>query len=497
MTFTNPKRSEPSSRTPSRPADDARASVPETLRAINAALRAKGGPLAQYSCKTVSWDDVSRGTVGGSLSCWGSNITDTYLRSRNGEQLFTVRPDNWNEKLGRVSARDVAVVAGHTLPEEGRGLAPMTLRDFLARIGEHGAYAGLDPAENLLVDALDDEVSIRFQTTFIPIDGGNARGTLEFSTEAYNYNTTDDEDPRNLVLLCTTQGVAVQQDGAGSKRLFHHAIDAAGTVHRYWLEAERSDHRVGGPQKESQAERADALARGKATSSVIGIRALGQRFNVLMTVQLPLSQQKQVKRAPMSVSYSPTSPSVNECFAGACFDESEDDDDGLSCSLFEDEGNELATPETHFLDQRSAPRSASWGAPRTGVSNAARVSRGAEHDTWSGLSVKRPTRHANEHVTVTVVMYNTVAGGVPTAEDVAAAVEDLEELYASCSGGRGRLGDETFDFMKKELTCADAIDIQKKLDSQPYAPPPLPVANADVFPGAAAAAAAKQAVPSA
>lgn len=34
-------------------------------------------------CQVVSWDDVSRGTVGGSLSCWGANITDTYLKSKN------------------------------------------------------------------------------------------------------------------------------------------------------------------------------------------------------------------------------------------------------------------------------------------------------------------------------------------------------------------------------------------------------------------------------
>ena len=74
--------------------------------------------------------------------------------------------------------------------------------------------------------------------------------------------------------------MAVHQDG-WSKKLFHHAVED-GLIHR-WLEAEESQHKVGAEQKETSEERSDALKRGKATSSVIGIRAMGQRFNVLMT----------------------------------------------------------------------------------------------------------------------------------------------------------------------------------------------------------------------
>jgi hypothetical protein len=53
-----------------------------------------------------------------------------------------VRPDNWNEKLGRVSTSEVALVTGNQAPG-GKALAPITLRDFLKRVGEHGGYAGL------------------------------------------------------------------------------------------------------------------------------------------------------------------------------------------------------------------------------------------------------------------------------------------------------------------------------------------------------------------
>ena len=84
-------------------------------------------------------------------------------------------------------------------------------------------------------------------------------------------------------------------------------------------------------------------------------------------------------------------------------------------------------------------------------------------------------------MTITVVLYNTVAGGVPTEEDVQAAVDDLEQLYASCAAD-GRLGDSAFDFMKEELTVKDAVDITTKVKTQPYAPPPVAVTGASTFP---------------
>ena len=74
----------------------------------------------------------------------------------------------------------------------------------------------------------------------------------------------------------------------------------------------------------------------------------------------------------------------------------------------------------------------------TGIANAARVSYGSEHDVWSGLTgyLKTPVRHESEHITITVVLYNVVAGGVPSEADVAAAIDDLERLYAACAADR-------------------------------------------------------------
>lgn len=363
-------------------------------------------------------------------------------------------------------------------------------------------------------------MSIRFQTTFLPIEENPAaRGTLEFATEAYNYNTHDDADPRNLVLLCTTQGTAVQQDGQGAKKLFHHAIDPKdGKIHRYWLEAEQSDHKVGGAQKETAEEKADALARGKATSSVIGVKALGTRFNVLMTIQVPLEQKPEPRRrgfgcvpAPppaagvsgwfgMGTQHSPQmqfksmTAGINDwggsgpemdCQREYCLDGCEDYD--FSASEMEPpcmeeclEDNEMSGAEKEVYRSRSI--SPEKKAKKTGRANAARVSRGSEVDVWKGLAVKNPKRNPNEHMTVTCVIYNTVAGGVPSEQDIHAAIRDMEELYANCQWN-GKLAEPGADFMKQELTVADIGKISAKLETQPYTPASSTVAAFDTFPG--------------
>jgi len=468
------------------------------------------------------------------MGCWGSNITDTRLYEKNGQQLFTVRPDNWNEKLGRVSTGDVALLVGN----EARGgaeLQPMTLRNYLKSIGQHGSYAGLKEGQSLHEEMLDQQVSIRFQTTFLPVEeDGSSRETLEFAPEAYNYNTQDDADPRNLVLLCTTQGTAVQQDGKGAKKLYHHAVDEEGLVHRYWLEAEASSHKVGGAQKESAEEKADALARGKATASVIGVKAMGTRFNVLMTIQCPLKQKPKPRRRGGGMVLGCGMMKKKKMSKGLkmkCSSSSEEEEDGwddldyfsaVNCSApmaeacealacddmlcemeCDDMMMEMAMPQSAAINSSgmmssisalfstqgcAAPQSASLRRsraecvrPRKGKARAARVSRGSEVDTWKGLTVQEPQRNEAEHITVTVVIYNTVAGGVPSEDDVAAAVTDMEELYRQCEWS-GRLAEEGADFMKAELTVADAAKIGNKIATQPYKPPSQAVVGCDTFP---------------
>lgn len=461
------------------------ASVSETMTAINDVLRGSG---TDYSCKTVSWDDVERGTVGGALSCLGANITDTRLWAKSGQLLYTVRSDNWNEKMGSVSAHEVALMSGGVT--EGSAPKPTTLADFLNGIGKHGAYAGLSSAINLSDAKMDAKVSIRFQTTFLPV-ADEVHGALEFAPEMYSYQTRSDSDPKNLLLLCTTQGSAVQQDGAGANKLFHHAVDPTGKICRYWFEAERSKHQVGGAQVESADEKAEALKRGKAVSAVIGTKAMGTRFNALMTIQVPLEQ----KNKPTVRSFGLGAVPVG-CFAPTAAPKMMMMGGGMGGGMC---GGSLPLKEAFMMEEsagfaaappmmkfsRTSSMRGSREMPQRGTANAARVSRGSLRDKWPGLSLTDPGRDQTQHVTVTVVLYNTVAGGVPSVDDVKAAVEDMEQLYAAC-GWKGRLASTGADFMKKELTVNELAMLSDKVATQPYKPESLAPVEGDVFPVAIA-----------
>jgi len=388
-----------------------------TMNAINAICKARGGVYSEYSCKVVSWDDSSRFQIGSSpfgLSAFGSNITDTVLKERNNTKLFTLRSDNWNEKLGRVSSNSVALVA--TVPGS-TDLAPVTLRDFLKKCGNYASYTGLKTDKDLSSDDLDLECSIRFQTTFLPVQSGTP-GSLEFTPESFNYQTYRSGDPKNLLLLCTTQGVALQQDGPGSQRLFHHKVHpVTGVVSRHWLEAERTRHQVGGSQVETEQEKQDAISRHKATAAVIGTRAMGTRFNVLMTIQVPLKQEKPPSMMPGGVFGAGGVP-LGCSFSGGGFS-------GCAGTFG------ISNAPEEFKNSVSAR--ATNPDMKTGTSNAARVSVGTQEDQWGGLVVKDPTRHPSQHITITVVMYNTVINGVPSEADVIKAIDDMEQLYKSCS----------------------------------------------------------------
>lgn len=233
-----------------------------------------------WTVSYVSWDDVSR-TVGSAV---GPNITDTHLFGKHGERLFVLRPQNFNERVGHVSADDIAAVVGNCVGDGG--LRPITLRRLLREFGTHARYAGVEADVSLAAEELDSNVSVRFQTVFLPV-ADQEHAKYEFQPAMYSYQTGSPEDPRNMLILCNTQGAHVQQPDGGLTKLFLHS-GPIGDVQQHVMEAERSTHGVGGPQVESEAEVAAAVARGKATACVIGPRALGTRFNELMTVQVPL-----------------------------------------------------------------------------------------------------------------------------------------------------------------------------------------------------------------
>ena len=79
------------------------------------------------------------------------------------------------------------------------------------------------------LNELDAKVSIRFQTTFLPISEADG-DAIEFATSAYSYATRDANDPKNLVVLASSQGIALQQDQVGDAMIYHHQVSDDGKI---------------------------------------------------------------------------------------------------------------------------------------------------------------------------------------------------------------------------------------------------------------------------
>lgn len=460
----------------------------QLVAAIDAAVSGSG-----YSCKPVSWEDCSRGTIGGKLSCWGSNISDVRIWNKDGSKIYVLRSDNFNEKLCVVDPDKIAVVVGNE--KNASELRSITLKDYLNNLDrrqKYGAYAGI---KNQSKEChANSKITLRFQTVFLPID--DKQQIPNFCTEVYNYQSMINSRPRNLLLLCTPQGTSVQQDGAGAKKVFYHLVDEKEVIHRRWLEAEASRHKVGGSQVETESEEQAARQRGKATAMHIGIPAMEKRFNVQMLIQLPISQapkKKKQRDGERSKDYRDMDRSLDysemECsnYYNDLDDfESEEEDNGPSmlhgnhfCCAF---GGSTTASSPVFGQSRSASPSFCFGS-KIGTSNAARVSYGEEEDTWSGLTVKHIERNVSQPITITVTLYYTVAEGLPKPEDVKAAITDLEALY----GAAASLGEGTTHLssdpqgVTTELTVNDTQVIAKKLKTQPYHPKPFSVSTASPF----------------
>jgi hypothetical protein len=269
------------------------------------------------------------------------------------------------------------------------------LGDWLHNSKKFANYVGLETS-SLYADSLDEEVSVRFQTVFVP----PTQGTLNFCTSVFNYQTHSEAEPKNLLLLVTSQGTSVQQDRPGKQQMFYHSVTSDGNVHGHWLEVEATSIVVGASQEE------ETNKTGKAAANIIGVEEMSSRMNVQMLVQIPLQQEIPLPQdVPVNSAYSWFSS----------------EDEGLYRSL----GGEVE--------------------PTMCV---ARVSRGVR-EAHAPTKLQRSvfTRHENQHITVTVTMYYMLLTPEPSPEDIKKVIDDLEKLYTPTAKKLAETPEVTMNFL--------------------------------------------------
>lgn len=367
-------------------------------------------PLAEkrgYDAVPISWDDSSRGyDKDGALSCWGENIADVDVVDHSAVPIFTVRSKNYNERIAYVKTSDLALVVGNEEATASKTLKPALVSDYLKRFGSFAQHVGA-PKGCSLASELDDRISLRAQVVFV-------REDTEFTNGFRIYGSGGEENPQNIVLYCTSQGTSPYAPGSGRELVFLQNTTPSGAVEHSWLRAKRSEFSVGAEQKETDATRADALSKGSAVAMPIGPKFLGNKFNVVMALQVPLVQ----KEMPLYRGMGPSKGfSAAACAMG--FGASGTDEGCVTLECFS------ATLE----EQRE----------QIGHSTAARVSKGTVEKTdWKSLARNTNwARHAEHRITATVTFYFAVSGGVPSAVDINRAMDELDRFYETLgTGGR-------------------------------------------------------------
>jgi hypothetical protein len=352
----------------------------DCLRAIEAHNR--------YAAGAIAWNDGERGVTDDNgtpvLSAFGPNITDVCIVDEAGNMCQFIRPPNMDETLGVLDAKDLLMV-----DNDGNNVS---VQDLLDDIEEKCKYMGYTSVK-INTEPIQ-KVVVRFQTAWVPIKKGTT--STKIVPQHYSYQTRSRTNPRNLIVLGTSQGVFAHNDQSGGNKLFAHSVDTSGTVHNHWFEAESNkDCMVG---HAAVATKEEGLSKKKARAVEIGIRGMGPRTNCFVTVAVPNTQKKETVTRGLS-----------------SFDMTSDDDDCHGAPVYRSIGECI------------------------GTSYSARVSVAEESVGTCDANAIDIVRPANEPIVVTVLTYNTVEvpdnfEGEPMTmkiapTDVAFGVADLDRQY--------------------------------------------------------------------
>ena len=391
-----------------------------TTNHLTNTLKTLGGTCNEYMAGTVAWNDGTRGVdANGNLSAFGSNITDARIMAKDGAHMPYVRPHNMDEKLGITTADKINFVR-----KDGTSV---TAQEILENLEEHCSYAGYKT-----MDAKVDKkqkIIVRVQSTFVPLKHDETERKV--APGHYSYQTSSKDDPCNMIITGTSQGIFAHSDDVGINNLFAHTIEDDGNVNNHWFEATPTEHSVGGIQieEEDEEEKCEKKAK-KAKTMNLGFEKMGKRCNTFLV----LSFERQRR------------PAI--CFRG-----------GLSGSV-----------DSESEDENVCRSVGAVYRSMMGVASAARMSIDEEVVGVRAATEIDAIRLDYTPIMLNILNYYTIKaegetdGVTVEPTDVAMAVGDMENIYKMCDA-TGKLSE--LPVMLKKLNKETMEGIRHKIVTDP------------------------------
>jgi hypothetical protein len=235
-----------------------------------------------YTGVVTSWNDGHRGvTNSGEVSCFGNNITDVRLETRDkgapmsktGPLAPCLRPHNLNEKLGVITADRLFMV------DDGGN--KVTVQSVLENLPQYTAYRGIDKVS--VGASTPERIVVRIQEAFVPLQAGQTE--TDVVPTHFSYQTASATDPRNLIVCGSAQGIFVHTDLPGANRLYAHKKPPNASVTEHFFTAEETSFAVGAAQC---GDAGVAASRAKAVE--MGIEGTGPHSNLFIVLSIPNKQ---------------------------------------------------------------------------------------------------------------------------------------------------------------------------------------------------------------
>jgi hypothetical protein len=240
---------------------------------------------------SVSWEDTGR--LKG--SCWGPNISDMTLSTRD-TCMPMIRKPNFADVTADMKIDSFTVPVGN---ESGTDVKRIPLKEYLQNIGK---YTGNDKTKSLFDEKKDTTILVSAQFCVLPLH----EGEVKFGVQLFNYQSYDD-NPAVLVVIVSQEGTSAQIVMERRQMLYFNKKGRAFNFSAKRLSQDRKE-------------------KGKAVKGEMD--ADEQERNALMVFQIPLKVKERPRRASNGVAYAMCS--MENCVSrGISFDDEEEAEMGI------------------------------------------------------------------------------------------------------------------------------------------------------------------------